>query len=238
MTCGDSGHAPIPDGVVDVVLTDPPHFDKVNYSELADFFHAWLSQIKPFATYPTATSTRSRFDVQHNHPATFEEGLARVWKDAARTLKPDGIVVFSFHHRDDRGWKACMGSLRTAGLCVTYLQMVKAEMINSLSKKNQRSPHSMDVLVICRKHHAATPLASDVAGAVKHAHDRIHALVGDGAEPLVGDARSIMLASVLSLLTNPDIVADGDDLIAAANLHAAQAEQRLLDALSPVERAA
>ena len=238
VTCGDSGRSPIPDGVVDVVLTDPPHFDKVNYSELADFFHAWLSQIKPFATYPTSTSTRSRSDVQDDCAATFEEGLARVWKDVERTLKPDGIVVFSFHHRDARGWKACMGSLRAAGLCVTYLQMLKAEMANSLSKKNQRSPHSMDVLVICRKQQAATPLANTVAGAVKHAHDRIHALVGDGAEPLAGDARSVMLASVLSLLTNPNIVADADDLIAAANLHAAQAEQRLLDALSTVRQAA
>ena len=238
VTCGDSGRSPIPDGVVDVVLTDPPHFDKVNYSELADFFHAWLTQIRPFATYPTSGSTRSSFDVQDTCPTTFEEGLARIWKDVARTLKPDGIVVFSFHHRDARGWKACMGSLRTAGLCVTYLQMLKAEMANSLSKKNQRSPHSMDVLVICRKQQTATPLASTVTDAVKHAHDRIHALVDDGAEPLAGDARSIMLASVLSLLTNPDIVADGDDLIAAANLHAAQAEQRLLDTLPPVRQTA
>ena len=131
-----------------------------------------------------------------------------------------------------------MGSLRTAGLCVTYLQMLKAEMANSLSKKNQRSPHSMDVLVICRKQQAATPLASTITDAVTHARDRIHALVGDGAEPLAGDARSLVLASVLSLLTNPNIVADPDDLIAAANLHAAQAEQRLLDTLSTIRQAA
>ena len=92
--------------------------------------------------------------------------------------------------------------------------MLKAEMVNSLSKKNQRSPRSMDVLVVCRKHRSATPLASNIAAAVNHAHGRIHALVAMVRSRLRADARSIMLASVLSLLTNPDIVADGDDLIA------------------------
>ena len=238
VTCGDSGCSEIPDSIVDIVLTDPPHFDKVHYSELADFFHAWLSQIAPFATYPATESTRTSLDVQDECPATFEDGLTRVWKDVARTLRPNGIVVFSFHHRDAHGWKACMSSLREAGLCVTYLQMAKAEMTTSLSKKNQRSPHSMDVLVICRKREAAAPLASGVTDAVKHARDRIRSLVRTGAEPLPGDARSMMLASVLSLLTNPDVVACADDLMAVASLQAAQAEQRLLNARPDVECAA
>ena len=238
VTCGDSGHADIPDSVVDIVLTDPPHFDKVHYSELADFFHAWLSQITPFAGYPRDETTRSSLDVQNESPTTFEAGLTRVWKDVARTLKADGIVVFSFHHRDAHGWQACMNSLREAGFGVTYLQMVRAEMTTSLSKKNQRSPYSMDVLVICRKQQAATPLANNINDAVKHACDRIRSLVRDSAEPLPGDARSIMLASVLSLLTNPDVVVGAEDLMETASRQATQVEQRLLNAQEAVERAA
>ena len=238
VSCGDSGHSEIADSVVDIVLTDPPHFDKVNYSELADFFHAWLSQITPFAGYPQADTTRNSLDVQHESAAIFEAGLARVWQDVARTLKATGIVAFSFHHREAHGWQACMNSLREADLCVTYLQMVKAEMAASLSKKNQRSPHSMDVLVVCRKRQAAEPLASDIDGAADHARGRIRSLVRAGAEPLAGDARSIMLASVLSLLTNPDNVADAATLMDAANRHATQAEQRLNRSSRGVGRAA
>ena len=227
VTCGDSGDSEIADSVVDIVLTDPPHFDKVNYSELADFFHAWLSQLRPFAGYPAEVTTRSSLDVQNEDAAAFEQGLARAWKDVARTLKANGIVVFSFHHREAHGWKACMNSLRSAGLCVTFLQMARAEMTTSLSKKNQRSPHSMDVLVICRKQPAAQPLASDVKTAVEHARNRIRALTRAGAEPLPGDVRSIMLASVLSLLTNPEADTDAASLMDVANDHAEQAEQRL-----------
>src|SRR5260370_969125 len=37
---GDSTHLPIPDSSVDAVVTDPPYFDFVHYSELSDFFFA------------------------------------------------------------------------------------------------------------------------------------------------------------------------------------------------------
>lgn len=32
----------IPDHSVDSVITDPPYFDNIQYSELADFFYVWL----------------------------------------------------------------------------------------------------------------------------------------------------------------------------------------------------
>ena len=85
----------------------------------------------------------------------------------------------------------------------------------------------MDVLVVCRKRQAAEPLAFDIEGAVSHAHGRIRSLVRGGVEPLPGDVRSIVLASVLSLLTNTRVVADVDDLVDAASRHALRAEQRL-----------
>lgn len=40
---GDSSKLPVPAGTVDAVVTDPPYFDFVHYSELSDFFFAWLS---------------------------------------------------------------------------------------------------------------------------------------------------------------------------------------------------
>ena len=238
VTCGDSGNSRIPDSAVDIILTDPPHFDKVNYSELADFFHAWLRKIKPFVGYPETETTRSEADVQHDSPVVFETGLTRVWKDVARTLKDDGIAVFSFHHRKAEGWRACMNSLRKAGLCVTYLQMVRAEMTSSLSKRNQSSPHSMDVLVICRKAESAVPLASDIRAAVRHATGCLRSLAKGGADPLPSDGRSLILGSVLSLLTNPDIVYDVDHLLDVANRQATRVERLLLNTRNTVVRSA
>ncbi|MHC4485961.1 MAG: DNA methyltransferase [Planctomycetota bacterium] len=39
ISCGDSGHTDLAEKSVNMVVTDPPFFDNVHYSELADFFH-------------------------------------------------------------------------------------------------------------------------------------------------------------------------------------------------------
>lgn len=40
---GDSSRLPVPDGSVDAIITDPPYFDFVHYSELSDFFRMALA---------------------------------------------------------------------------------------------------------------------------------------------------------------------------------------------------
>ena len=39
LSCGDSSATDLPSNSVDAVITDPPFFDNVHYSELADFLH-------------------------------------------------------------------------------------------------------------------------------------------------------------------------------------------------------
>jgi putative DNA methylase len=53
---GDSSSLPIPDASVDAVVTDPPYFDFVHYSELSDFFFAWLSPV-PQVALPVVRET-------------------------------------------------------------------------------------------------------------------------------------------------------------------------------------
>ena len=45
LSCGDSGNTELSEGSVDAVITDPPFFDNVHYSQLADFFHVWQQYI-------------------------------------------------------------------------------------------------------------------------------------------------------------------------------------------------
>jgi len=42
ITCGDSSYLDIPDKSVDAVITDPPYYGNVMYSELSEFYYAWL----------------------------------------------------------------------------------------------------------------------------------------------------------------------------------------------------
>src|SRR5713226_8668753 len=87
---GDAARTDLPDESVDLVVTDPPYMDNVHYSELADFFHAWLREVVPFANYPSGgVTTRSAYEVQSASPAEFEAAIMRVWQECARVLKPE-----------------------------------------------------------------------------------------------------------------------------------------------------
>ena len=59
VSCGDSAVTDLPDECVDVVVTDPPFFDNVHYSQLADFFFAWQRLILDDSPSHRANTTRS-----------------------------------------------------------------------------------------------------------------------------------------------------------------------------------
>ena len=56
-----------PDGVIDLILTDPPYFDNLSYSELSDFYLAWHQVLgiaeppyHPTAVAPSRATWHSR----------------------------------------------------------------------------------------------------------------------------------------------------------------------------------
>ena len=55
------GYNTNPDRSVDIVVTDPPFFDNVHYSQLADFFFYWLNQLLDYSKVET---TRRNDEVQ------------------------------------------------------------------------------------------------------------------------------------------------------------------------------
>src|SRR5439155_11559028 len=120
------------------------------YSELADFFHAWLRELRPFATYPyRRESTRKAGEVQNTSSVAFGKGLTRVWREVSRVLREDGVLVFSFHQAETGGWYEVMTALHEAQLVVTAIQPVMAEMSTSVAKSSASFPSHLDSLVVC-----------------------------------------------------------------------------------------
>jgi hypothetical protein len=68
---------------VSLVVTDPPYVDNVHYSELADFFRAWLRGIGPYRGYPKLATTRRR-EVQNTRADDIRATVAGVWRECAR----------------------------------------------------------------------------------------------------------------------------------------------------------
>jgi putative DNA methylase len=70
LSCGDSSSTDIPSKSVDAVITDPPFFDNVHYSELADFFFAWQRPLLGDAR-DVGNSTRHPGEVQDKDGSKF-----------------------------------------------------------------------------------------------------------------------------------------------------------------------
>src|SRR5262249_2736930 len=102
LSCGDSSRSGLRDRSVDLVVTDPPFFDNVHYSELADFFYAW----QQLGTVGRNRTTRHEAEVQDTNANEFGRKLRNVFAECARVLKNDGLLIFTYHHSREEGWMA------------------------------------------------------------------------------------------------------------------------------------
>lgn len=195
LSCGDSSKTDLEDGCVDIVATDPPFFDNVNYSQLADFFHVWQRHLLGDNGSET---TRSAREVQHQDVEAFSGRLGDVFRECHRVLKDDGIMLFSYHHSRTEGWSSVLGALRTAGFVITASQPVKAEMSGATPKNQAKEPIDLDIIVVCRKRGADqpsfTPCAQD---AEKAASAQVSRLALSGRKLSRNDIMIILMGQLI-----------------------------------------
>lgn len=151
LSCGDSSATDLPDSSVDAVLTDPPFFDNVHYSQLADFFHVWQRHILDPDGFRIKDTTRSDREVQTAEAEDFADRLCGVLQEACRVMKDDGLLAFTYHHSRPEGWRCVLRALMDSGFRVTATQPIKAEMSVAMPKHQAKEPIDLDIIVVCRK---------------------------------------------------------------------------------------
>jgi putative DNA methylase len=149
LSCGDSAASGLPDRSVDLVVTDPPFFDNVHYSELADFFYAWQQLGRDGGD--EARTTRSAGEVQDGDAACFTAKLAAVLRECHRVLRDDGLLAFTYHHSRGDGWQAVAEAILRAGFVTVASQPVKSEMSGATPKSQANEPIQLDIVIVCRK---------------------------------------------------------------------------------------
>lgn len=151
LSCGSSDQTDIEDQGIDFVITDPPFFSNVQYSELADFFYVWQREIFEMKDIFESETTRSEKEIQEAKADRFGRKLAAVFSDCNRVLRDDGLMIFTFHQSDIKGWAALLYSLRTSGFYVERVYFVKSEMSVAVPKSRAKSPIDLDAIIVCRK---------------------------------------------------------------------------------------
>lgn len=151
LSCGSSCQTDIGDGAVDLVITDPPFFDNVHYSELADFFHVWQRHILGAGGPRSRPTTRQPEEVQHADASRFAHNLGLVFRESHRVLKADGLMIFTYHHSRSDGWQALLAALHAGGFQIVAVYPIKSEMSVGRPKLQARSPIDLDIIIVCRK---------------------------------------------------------------------------------------
>lgn len=207
---GDASRMPHDDNTFDLVITDPPYFNNVHYSELADFFHAWLKNLHPYDGYASnSVTTRDEAEVQGTDVDKFCEALGNVFAESARVLRPSGLMAFSFHHGTVKAWQAVVSALRRADLTITSVQPVKAEMSTSSTKNGAKEPNNLDSIVVCRPTETATRTGPEtVVEAARIAVARLTDLREGGIDVGLGDVRSVVTGTVIAIATQPERASD------------------------------
>lgn len=222
LSCGDSARTELADRSVDLIATDPPFFDNVHYSELADFFHVWQKIYFDGEDPSPDHTTRRPEEVQHKDARTFASKLERVFGECHRVLRDDGLMVFSYHHSRDDGWLAVAQAVWRAGFRIVAAQPVKAEMSVAKPKARAKSPIDLDVLMVCRKRRNRADTGSGaqvMASALAAAREQIARFNQAGRLLSQNDVR-VVLHSQLLVNLSPDTpdraLAALPDLLAAS----------------------
>lgn len=147
----------VPNGSIDAVITDPPYFDNVNYSELADFFYAWLrtALADRYAEFERDT-TRHRDEAivneaQGKSSGFYQQMISLVLRECHRVLKDEGVLAFTFHHSSPAAWLAMAEAISSAGFRCVAVWPIQGEMSVGVPLQGARDPIQVDTILVCRK---------------------------------------------------------------------------------------
>ena len=91
----------VPDNSVDLVLTDPPHSDRIPYLELSEFWNSLLQFSQSnFDDEIVISNARERLKT----PENYLQDMDKFIQECARILKPNGFLCLMYNCRKNGEW--------------------------------------------------------------------------------------------------------------------------------------
>lgn len=125
---GDAAHcSQLDDGSVDVVAIDPPYYDSVGYSYLADIYYVWMRTYlgdlfpKEFSGALSPKSEEAIVDRKHKLAPNskgrrhFQTKMTQSLAEVRRILRPDGQLILMYGHKKIEAWEAILSATTDAG---------------------------------------------------------------------------------------------------------------------------
>jgi len=158
-------------GQVDCVVTDPPYYDAIPYSDLMDFFYIWLRRIhhglnpEMTAVFADSLSPKWNHDQQDGEliddesrfggnkaasKKSYEDGMAKAFQRCCESLSENGRLVVVFANKEVDAWETLIGALVRGGATVTASWPIQTERPNR-ARGISSAALSSSVWIVCRK---------------------------------------------------------------------------------------
>ena len=103
-----------PSEKVDLIVTDPPYYDAIPYSDAMDFFYVWLRRSVPVLSPKYAATFASALGPKWNH----DTGIGELIDDASRFGGDQGRSKQNYENGMARSFQACHAALAPEGRLV------------------------------------------------------------------------------------------------------------------------
>ena len=161
----------------DVIITDPPYYDAIPYSDLMDFFYVWLRRTgfslsdNLDAVFENTLGPKwdheardgeliddaSRFEGDPSRSKqNYEDGMARSFQACFAALEPEGRLVVVFANKQPDAWETLVGALIRAGFVVDGSWPIQTEMGNR-NRAIGSAALASSVWLVCRKRQPGRP---------------------------------------------------------------------------------
>jgi len=222
---------PLDDNEVSAVITDPPYYDNIQYAELSDFFYVWLRKVlwkhqpekKRYSEFESELTPKIEEIIKNPErslsSADFEQGLRRAFEECNRVLQSDGIMCFTFHHKDPEAWEKVLEAAMSAGFYVSAAWLLDSEMENNMHILNKQGI-KYDILIVCRDREEPSQISWD--SLEDQIHTRVTELIneynaGDGEfDPQEGNVRVAVFGKCLEEFSKHygEVYEDGEEVTA------------------------
>ncbi|MBI1658875.1 MAG: DUF1156 domain-containing protein [Thaumarchaeota archaeon] len=152
----------------DVICTDPPYYDSMQYSKTADFFYVWLKIVvghRHTELFQGALSPKKNEVVETAGDAIgckpgdydgvrgdsdYQKLMTSALKEMHRVLKPNGILTLVYAHKSLPGWETLIQSMLDAGFNITAAWPIDTESTSRMGARKTASLAS-SIYMVARK---------------------------------------------------------------------------------------
>ena len=161
----------------DVILTDPPYYDAIPYSDLMDYFYIWAMRTIGDTSSEFRRAFSKRLGPKWNHELSdgeliddagrfngdqsaskenYERGMAEAFRRCLESLSENGRLVIVFANKNPEAWETLVAAVIRAGFVVDGSWPVQTEQAARMRAQASAALAS-SIWIVCKKRPPTRP---------------------------------------------------------------------------------